>query len=161
MEAGLRTQPEAGGKEPTCAHRQDQGLLFVGLSSGEDPPHTTPQQHLRMVWALLPTHPRVPSYRDCVSPAHRPTLWPVGITTSTQAQCGDGYGTKCQGIKAVSQSAFTPQKCDSRPGEPCTHEPRQKQVLTAWQENKSQNIVLLTSLETVWISQTESQNRVP
>lgn len=53
MEARLRTQTEAGGKEPTCAHRQDQGLLFVGLSSGEDPPHTTLQQHLRMVWALL------------------------------------------------------------------------------------------------------------
>ena len=64
VEAGWRTQPEAGGKEPTGAHRQDQGLLSTGLSSGED---LTLQRALRMVWALFPTHPRVPSCRDCLS----------------------------------------------------------------------------------------------
>lgn len=47
---------------------------------------------------------------------------------------------------AVSQSAFTPQKCDSRPGELCTHEPRQKQILTAWQENKCSCLIKVKTL---------------
>ena len=59
------------------------------------------------------THNSTAAPQDGLGPAHRPIPWPVGITTSTQARCGDGYGTKCQGIKAVSQSAFTPQKCKS------------------------------------------------
>lgn len=106
--AGRRNKPRGSRMKDPKTRGRGKELMCTQAGPGPALHRSCPQERtchtrlsygsLGMVWALLPTHSRVPSCRDCVCPAHCPTQDLQASLRLPNPSVEMDCGTKCQGM---------------------------------------------------------------